>query len=407
MINIARMRMRQEGLTLLELLVIIAVLAIVAAIAIPVVTNVVSSGNQKALAQTQEDVNAFVAKYNNSGTYTYSDGVFTGYIDLDGNGSVSADEKIEELAVDTNKFSISASDSSAPDSIAAASYGSSVGTTFTLSLTAAAAASTGYALTGWSVYSSALIVDQAPTDASYVQVQATSQSGLALKSDGTVVEWGNALGAPAGLSDVVAISASYDHALALKSDGTVVAWGNTPAVPAGLSGVTAISAGTRLSLALKSDGTVVAWGTDYGSQVSGMPAGLTDVVAISAGAYIAAAVKSDGTVVAWGTSNVGQPAGLTGVTKLAAGNKYILALKSDGTVVSWGNFNNNGQMNVPAGLTDVVAIDAEFGGSPASYALKSDGSLVAWGGPAKSRIPGGAIKSFAVGSSGGVALLEN
>lgn len=133
-----------KGLTLIELLVIIAVLAIVAAIAIPVVTNVVSSSNQKALAQTQEDVNAFVEKYNNSGAYTYSDGVFTGYIDLDGNGSVSADEKIEELAVDTNKFSISASDSAAPDSIAAASYGSSVGTTFTLSLTAAAAASTFY-----------------------------------------------------------------------------------------------------------------------------------------------------------------------------------------------------------------------------------------------------------------------
>lgn len=52
---------------------------------------------------------------------------------------------------------------------------------------------------------------------------------LALKSDGTVVGWGNGSGGtiPPGLESVVSIAAG-DHSLALKSDGTVVAWGATP-----------------------------------------------------------------------------------------------------------------------------------------------------------------------------------
>jgi alpha-tubulin suppressor-like RCC1 family protein len=50
--------------------------------------------------------------------------------------------------------------------------------------------------------------------------------------------------------------------VALKSDGTVVAWGQNSDgqtnVPVGLRGVMAIAAGSRHTVALKSDGTVVA-----------------------------------------------------------------------------------------------------------------------------------------------------
>ena len=51
---------------------------------------------------------------------------------------------------------------------------------------------------------------------------------MALKSDGTVVEWGALWNgrAPTGLTGVVAIARGTDHALALKSNGTVVAWGH-------------------------------------------------------------------------------------------------------------------------------------------------------------------------------------
>jgi prepilin-type N-terminal cleavage/methylation domain-containing protein len=103
-------RAQSQGLTLIELLVTIGVLTIVAAIAVPVVTNVVNSTDERANAQTQADIEAFVEKYNKSGAYTYnpSNATFAGYLDLDGNGSASNDEKVEELVIDASRFSVSA-----------------------------------------------------------------------------------------------------------------------------------------------------------------------------------------------------------------------------------------------------------------------------------------------------------
>ena len=89
-------------------------------------------------------------------------------------------------------------------------------------------------------------------------------------------------------------------------------------------------------------------------------------------------LKSDGTVVAWGYDNDGEtdiPADLTNVVAIGAGLAHNLALKSDGTVAAWG-YDNDGETDVPAGLTNVVAVAA---GGWHSLALKSDGTVVAWG----------------------------
>lgn len=88
-------------------------------------------------------------------------------------------------------------------------------------------------------------------------------SALALRSDGTLVPWGQwpdayrrygAMTVPPGLSNLVSIAVGYAHALALRDDGTVLAWGlNTSAqtnVPSGLRSVTGIAAGYAHSLAL-------------------------------------------------------------------------------------------------------------------------------------------------------------
>jgi hypothetical protein len=73
-----------------------------------------------------------------------------------------------------------------------------------------------------------------------------------LKSDGTVGAFGSSYqgvtNVPPGLSNVIAIAAGMYHNLALKSDGTLVRWGQLylgpPSdVPAGLSNVVAIAAG--------------------------------------------------------------------------------------------------------------------------------------------------------------------
>ncbi|MFN7929944.1 MAG: putative Ig domain-containing protein [Blastocatellia bacterium] len=197
-------------------------------------------------------------------------------------------------------------------------------------------------------------------------IAAAGTHSLALRSDGTVVGWGdNGNGQrtiPSGLSGVVALAAGYHHSLALKSDGTVVGWGRNfegqSTIPSGLSGVVAIAGGGAHSLALKSDGTVVAWGVNFFGQ-STIPSGLSGVVAIAASFGHSLALKSDGTVVAWGRTTRGQttiPSGLSGVTAIAAGNFHSLALMSDGTVVAWGD--STVLATIPSGLSGVTAIAA-------------------------------------------------
>ncbi len=59
------------------------------------------------------------------------------------------------------------------------------------------------------------------------------------------------------------------------------------------------------------------------------------MVAIAAGYFQSVALKSDGTVVVWGDNTYGQrnvPAGLTNVVAIASGGNHVLALKADGTM---------------------------------------------------------------------------
>lgn len=191
---------------------------------------------------------------------------------------------------------------------------------------------------------------------------------LALKQDGSVAAWGgNEAGqcqVPVGLTNAVAIAAGGRFSMALKSDGSVAVWGAAPPVPSSLSNVVAIAAGAGHCLALRQDGTVVGWG--YGPAAA-VPSGLSRVAAIAAGYSHSLALLDDGTVVAWGTSYQGMgvpvtpPTDLSNVVAIAAGGAYFgdhsLALKRDGTVVGWGD-NASGQIDVPAGMTNVSAVAA-------------------------------------------------
>jgi alpha-tubulin suppressor-like RCC1 family protein len=231
---------------------------------------------------------------------------------------------------------------------------------------------------------------------------------LAERSDGAVMSWGhNASGelgdgntgvdssTPVrvkGLgpgSGVVAVSAGSAFGLALKSDGTVLSWGNNtsgelgngtfanspvPLQVKGLgagSGVVAISAGTAFALALKSDGTVLAWGNNQSGELgdgkapkdSSVPVAVkgagsgSGVVAVSAGGAFALALKSDGSVLAWGDNQSGQLGngkaprssqkpivvpGLKGVRQVSAGYTHALAI-AHGVVYAWGD-NSLGQI---------------------------------------------------------------
>ena len=119
------------------------------------------------------------------------------------------------------------------------------------------------------------------------------------------------------------------------------------------------------------------------------------------------------TVVGWGDNSFGSgqlniPAGLTNVTAISAGFSFGLALKSDGTVTGWGDGNGTGAETPPPGLTGVTAIAA---GGFHSLALKSDGTVVGWGDDSygQATSPAGLINvvAIAAGATHSLALLSD
>jgi fibro-slime domain-containing protein len=91
-------------------------------------------------------------------------------------------------------------------------------------------------------------------------------------------------------------------------------------------------------------------------------------------------LRRDGMVSAWGNTNSGQvdlPAGLTNVAGVAAGSSanYGLVWKKDGTVQGWGNNLNVVNPAVLAGLSGVTGL---AGGANHALALKTNGTVEAW-----------------------------
>jgi alpha-tubulin suppressor-like RCC1 family protein len=170
-----------------------------------------------------------------------------------------------------------------------------------------------------------------------------SEGFVALRADGSVLGWGEGVGAvPEGLSGVISIHVSDGHGLALRGDGTVAVWGENaqalPAHPDDLENVVALAAGLEHGLALRGDGTVVGWGRNQHGQAV-PPPGLSDVVAIAAGRHQSLALKADGSVIQWGTHGWGSsppPSSLSNVIAIAAGSTFSAALQTDGTVRIWG-----------------------------------------------------------------------
>ena len=109
-----------------------------------------------------------------------------------------------------------------------------------------------------------------------VAISAGGDFTLALKSDGAVVGWGT-VKVPFGLSNIIAVAAGHAHnssALALRKDGTVLEWNVSPELADGravASNAVAISIGGGHRLALLNDGTVFGWGSNGGGEATGTP----------------------------------------------------------------------------------------------------------------------------------------
>lgn len=226
-------------------------------------------------------------------------------------------------------------------------------------------------------------VSNAPAGDGFVAVSTGGWDALALHEDGSLVAWGNnsdgqVSNTPAG-NDFVAIGSGGCHNIALKENGSIAAWGwnnyGQATAPAG-NDFTTISAGSHHNLALRSDGTIAAWGADWAGQVSNTPAGT--YTSIAAGEEHSLALTPTGGIVGWGSDSNGKVSGAPSTNDfvaLSAGYEHSLGLRANGSLVGWGS-NSYGETTVPVG-NDFVAIEAGF---YYSIALRDDGTVVTWGG---------------------------
>ncbi|PNJ95905.1 hypothetical protein CEP13_06865 [Cylindrospermopsis raciborskii C03] len=224
----------------------------------------------------------------------------------------------------------------------------------------------------------------------------------ALKSDGSVVTWGDSsYGGDSSsvsgtlTSGVTQIFSNDSAFAALKSDGSVVTWGfsdwggNSSSVRGTLtSGVTQIFSTKYAFAALKSDGSVVTWGLrEYGGDSSSVSSRLTSgVTQIFSNELAFAALKSDGSVVTWGDSRYGGNSSsvssrlTSDVTQIFSTSSAFAALKSDGSVVTWGDSSYGGDSSIVSSrLMWTSGVTQIFSNERAFAALKSDGSVVTWG----------------------------
>jgi alpha-tubulin suppressor-like RCC1 family protein len=213
---------------------------------------------------------------------------------------------------------------------------------------------------------------------------------MALKADGTVVEWnynyyGSQPAVPAGLTNIVAIAAGLPQRLALKADGTVTAWGCDNSsdysysttglcdVPEGLSGVVAIAANQWGSYAIQADGAVKAWG-QYGYA----PASLADVISIAGEISGGAALQADGTVTTWPKKATMQHAA---AISFKANQLKVFVLKSDGRIMKLDAGEDSSyyyqEISLPLRMRTVRA-SAISSGQDSSIALQPNGSVVVW-----------------------------
>jgi len=179
---------------------------------------------------------------------------------------------------------------------------------------------------------------------------------------------------PHGLYDAISISTGGTEAIALKSDCTIVVWGNNPVnIPLGLGKIIAVESywnGTHV--VLKSDSTVM----QLSSSSINVPDNLTNIIQVQCGEDFGVALKDDGTVIGWGTGEASIiPDDLTNVIKLAAGRTHCLALKSDGQLISWG-YDDHNCLSIPQYVESFIDIAA---GTSHSIAIDNNGNIISWG----------------------------
>ncbi|WP_460585997.1 RCC1 domain-containing protein [Hymenobacter arcticus] len=284
---------------------------------------------------------------------------------------------------------------------------------------------------------------QVGTATTWASVQASSESSLALRTDGTLWSWGYNLNGQLGLGTTTdqyqptqvgtattwkSMSVGTNHALAIRTDGTLWTWGsntygqlgtgttNSANAPVQVGTATTwqrVSAGYSHSLAIRTDGSLWAWGYNYWSMlgVGNMTTQLAPVAVgagakwqeVSTGPYTTLALRADGSLWAWGYNAFGQfgdgsglglvPTQVGTATNWKSASLYTsftAAVRQDGTLWTWGN-NTTGRLGtnqsdktlgsraVPTQVGTATTWQQAAAGEFHALALRADGTLYGWG----------------------------
>ena len=201
-------------------------------------------------------------------------------------------------------------------------------------------------------------IDKADVFRSYTQWK-NAKAYAALKSDRSVVTWGDALNG--GNSDNVTLNfvnrifSNYYSFAALNMDKTVTVWGNhlyggsvNNNIQSSLINIRTISSTEKAYAAIDNSNNVITWGDENnGGNSSDVSNQLTNVKEVYSNKYAFAALKYDKTVITWGNTNYGGDSSsvsnqLTDINEIFSTFYSFGALKNDGRVITWGDSNYGG-----------------------------------------------------------------
>lgn len=251
------------------------------------------------------------------------------------------------------------------------------------------------------------------TNADWQAVAGTPDFLVAMKTNGTLWQWGHLVkpywGQVGTETNWAAIAAGGGHVIALRKNGTLWAWGQNDygqlgskntgpirncAQPQKIGSDTnwvSIAAGVRHSLALRSDGSLWAWGQDSQGKIQYEPVqvgGETNWVAMGAGDGCNMGVKRDGSCWSWVglTKHPNLHSQSASWIQMGGGLAHNLALEKSGSLWGWG-MNQFGELgdgtkkraDLPKCIgkrKDWIAIGASYS---SSAGLTADGTLWGWG----------------------------